>query len=158
MSSVIEERIKQLGFEIPEIAAPVAAYVPALRDGAYVYTAGQLPFVAGALPVSGKVGEKAGQVSAEQAAELARTCALNALAAVRGVVGDLDKIERVVKVTAFVASDPDFTGQPAVANGASVFLGQVFGDSGIHVRSAVGVPVLPLDAPVEIEFTFKVQE
>lgn len=156
--SVIEDRLRELGYEVPEVAAAVAAYVPALRDGNYVYTAGQLPFVDGQLPTSGKVGEGEGLVSPEEAEGLARLCALNALAAARGVLGSLDKITQVVKVTAFVASDPSFTGQPAVANGASLFLGRVFGDLGIHVRSAVGVAVLPLDAPVEIEFVFKVEE
>ena len=158
MSSVIEERIHELGFEIPEIVAAVAAYVPAVRDGDYVYTAGQLPISNGSLVATGKVGEGDGLVSPEQAAELAELCALNALAAVRGVLGSLDKIEQVVKVTAFVASDPNFTGQPAVANGASVFLGKVFADQGIHARSAVGVAVLPLDAPVEVEFIFRVRD
>lgn len=153
--SVIEDRIRELGFEIPEVAAPVAAYVPAIRRGNLVYTAGQLPFVAGQLPATGKVGA---EVSAETAEELARLCALNGLAAARGVLGSLDTISQVVKVTAFVASDPSFTGQPAVANGASMFLGKVFGDSGIHVRSAVGVSVLPLDSPVEVEFIFEVAE
>lgn len=158
MVSVIEERLAELGYEVPEVAAAVAAYVPALRDGDYVYTAGQLPFVNGSLPETGKVGVGDGLVSPERAEELAQLCALNALAAARGVIGSLDKISQVVKVTAFVASDPSFTGQPAVANGASVFLGKVFGDLGIHVRSAVGVAVLPLDAPVEVEFVFKVTE
>lgn len=152
---VIEDRLRELGFEVPEVAAPVAAYVPALRRGNIVYTSGQLPFVNGELPVTGKVGA---EVSAAQAEELARQCALNGLAAARGLLGDLDKIVRVVKVTAFVASDPSFTAQPTVANGASVFLGRVFGDEGIHVRSAVGVSVLPLDAPVEVEFTFEVAD
>ncbi|MFC5338009.1 RidA family protein [Leucobacter denitrificans] len=158
MATVIEDRVRELGFEIPEVAAAVAAYVPALRDGNYVYTSGQLPFVDGGLPAVGKVGEGEGLVDPETAAELAQTCALNALAAVRGLVGSLDKVEQVVKVNAFVASDPSFTGQPTVANGASVFLGKVFGDSGIHARSAVGVAVLPLDAPVEIEFVFRVRD
>ena len=153
--SVIEDRLRELGFDVPEVAAPVAAYVPALRRGNLVYTSGQLPFVDGALPVTGKVGA---EVTAEQAEDLARQCALNGLAAAKGLLGTLDHIVRVVKVTAFVASDPTFTGQPAVANGASVFLGRVFGDAGIHVRSAVGVSVLPLDAPVEIEFTFEVSD
>lgn len=153
--SVIEDRIRELGFEIPEVAAPVAAYVPALKRGNLVYTAGQLPFVSGQLPATGKVGA---EVTAETAEELARLCALNGLAAARGVLGTLDHITQVVKVTAFVASDPSFTGQPAVANGASMFLGRVFGDSGIHVRSAVGVSVLPLDSPVEVEFVFEVAE
>lgn len=155
---VIEDRIRELGFEVPEVAAPVAAYVPAVRDGNYVYTSGQLPFVNGQLPVSGKVGVGEGFVSPEQAEELAMFAALNGLAAARGILGSLDKIEQVVKVTAYVASDPSFTGQPGVANGASVFLGKVFGDLGIHVRSAVGVPVLPLDSPVEIEFMFRVRD
>ncbi|KTR85867.1 RidA family protein [Leucobacter chromiiresistens] len=158
MSSVIEDRLRELGHEVPEVPAAVAAYVPALRDGDYVYTAGQLPFVNGALPETGKVGAGDGLVSPERAEELAQLCALNALAAARGVIGSLDKISQVVKVTAFIASDPSFTGQPAVANGASMFLGRVFGDLGIHVRSAVGVAVLPLDAPVEIEFVFKIEE
>lgn len=155
---IIEQRIKDLGFDIPEVAAPVAAYVPAVRNGNLVYTSGQLPFVNGELPTTGKVGAGPGNVSPEEAEELARICALNGLAAVRGVTGSLDKIKQVVKVTAFVASDVAFTGQPGVANGASVFLGKVFGDSGIHVRSAVGVPVLPLDAPVEIEFVFEIDD
>ena len=158
MSSVIEDRLSELGLVVPEVPAAVAAYVPALRDGNYVYTAGQLPFVEGTLPETGKVGVGEGFVSPERAEELAQLCALNALAAVRGVVGSLDRIAQVVKVTAFVASDPSFTGQPAVANGASMFLGRVFGDLGIHVRSAVGVAVLPLDAPVEIEFVFKIED
>lgn len=158
MSSVIDERIAELGYVIPEVAAPVAAYVPAVREGNYVYTSGQLPFVNGELPVTGKVGDGEGLVSLEDAEEMARLCALNGLAAARGLLGSLEKITQIVKVTAFVASDPTFTGQPAVANGASVFLGRVFGDMGIHVRSAVGVAVLPLDAPVEIEFMFKVTD
>lgn len=155
--SIIEDRLRELGYEVPEVAAPVAAYVPALRRGNLVYTSGQLPFVEGALPAVGKVGVGEGLVSPEIAEELARQCALNGLAAARGILGSLDKVTQVVKVTAFVASDPSFTGQPTVANGASVFLGRVFGDTGIHVRSAVGVAVLPLDAPVEIEFVFEVE-
>ena len=156
--SAIEQRIQELGFEVPEVAAPVAAYVPAQRIGNLVYTSGQLPVEKGEVRYTGKVGEGEGLVTPEQAEELARVCALNGLAAARGVLGSLDKITQVVKVTAFVASDPAFTGQPAVANGASVFLGQVFGDAGIHVRSAVGVAALPLDVPVEIEFVFEVAE
>lgn len=155
--TVIESRINELGYEIPEVAAPVAAYAAAIKNGSYVYTAGQLPFVNGSLPETGKVGEGEGLVSPERAEELAAICTLNALAAARGVLGSLDKITRVVKVTAFVASDPSFFGQPGVANGASVLLGKIFGDSGIHVRSAVGVAVLPLDSPVEIEFVFEVE-
>lgn len=156
--SVIENRLRELGYEVPEVAAPVAAYVPALRQGKHVYTSGQLPFVDGQLPLTGKVGEGEGLVSPAEAEDLARLCALNALAAARGVLGSLDAITQVMKVTVFVASDPSFTGQPGVANGASVFLGKVFGDLGIHVRSAVGVAVLPLDAPVEAEFTFQVEK
>ena len=152
---VIEDRIAELGFEVPEVAAPLAAYVPAIRRGNLVYTSGQLPFVNGELPRTGKVGA---EVTPEQAEDLARQCALNGLAAARGVLGSLDKITHVLKVTGFVASDPSFTGQPQVVNGASVFLGRVFGDSGIHVRSAVGVAVLPVDSPVEIEFVFEVSD
>lgn len=158
MASVIEERLSELGYTVPEVPAAVAAYVPALRDGNHVYTSGQLPFVNGALPATGKVGEGDGLVSPAKAEELAEICALNALAAARGVIGSLDKIAQVVKVTAFVASDPAFTGQPQVANGASMFLGRVFGDLGIHSRSAVGVAVLPLDAPVEVEFVFRIED
>lgn len=156
--SIIEERIRELGYEVPEIAAPVAAYVPAVQQGRLVYTSGQLPFVDGQLPLTGKVGNGDGLVDPAEAEKLALLAALNGLAAARGILGSLDKITQVVKVTAFVSSDPSFTGQPGVANGASLFLGKVFGDSGIHVRSAVGVPVLPLDSPVEIEFVFEVAE
>lgn len=156
--SVIEDRIRELGLEIPAVPAAVAAYVPAVRDGNHVFTSGQLPSVNGAIPATGKVGEGEGLVAPERAAELAEICAMNAIAALRGVVGDLDKVEQVVKVTAFIASDPSFTGQPVVANGASVLLGKIFGDAGIHSRSAVGVAVLPLDAPVEIEFLFRVRD
>ena len=151
--SVIEDRLRELGYEVPEVAAPVAAYVPALRRGNLVYTSGQLPFVDGALPKTGKVGA---EVSAEEAEELARQCALNGLAAVASVVGDLSAVKRVVKVVVFVASEADFSGQPAVANGASELLGQVFGDAGIHARSAVGVSVLPLNAPVKVELVVEV--
>lgn len=153
--SAIETRLSELGLTVPEVAAPVAAYVPALRRGELIYTSGQLPFVNGELPETGKVGA---EVSAERAEELAQLCALNGLAAARGLLGSLDKITRVVKVMAFVASDPSFTGQSGVANGASVFLGKLFRDAGIHVRSAVGVAVLPLNSPVEIEFVFEAAE
>jgi enamine deaminase RidA (YjgF/YER057c/UK114 family) len=146
-------RLTELGIELPPVVAPLAAYVPAVRTGALVYTAGQLPFVGGDLPATGKVG---GEVSPEQAAELARTCALNGLAAVHALVG-LDSVVRVVKVVGFVASTPDFTGQPVVINGASELLGQVFGDAGAHARSAVGVAALPRDAPVEVELIVQVQ-
>ncbi|MFC4222805.1 RidA family protein [Lysinibacter cavernae] len=155
--SAIEARLAELGYELPEVAAPVAAYVPAIRTGNYVYTSGQLPFVSGALPATGKVGDGAGLVSAEAAQEHAKLCALNGLAAAKSIIGDLDNIVRVVKVVGFVASDPAFTGQPGVINGTSVFLGEVFGDAGVHARSAVGVSVLPLDSPVEVEFVFEVR-
>ncbi len=151
MSGQVLGRLAALGVELPEVAAPVAAYVPAVRTGAYVHTSGQLPFVGGALPVSGKVGTGPGQVSPETAHDLARTAALNAVAAVASLVGDLDRVVRVVKVVGFVASDPAFTGQPGVINGASTLLQEVFGDAGVHARSAVGVAVLPLDSPVEVE-------
>ncbi|MCH8626389.1 RidA family protein [Arsenicicoccus piscis] len=144
----VEDRLAELGLTLPPVVAPVAAYVPALLDGRRVYTSGQLPMVGGALQVTGKVGS---DVTPETAKELAATCALNALAAVKSVVGDLDRVAQVVKVVGFVASDPSFTGQPSVINGASELLGEVFGDRGRHARSAVGVAVLPLDAPVELE-------
>jgi enamine deaminase RidA (YjgF/YER057c/UK114 family) len=146
--SVIEARLAELGLVLPEIAAPAGAYIPAVVSGNLVFTAGQLPFIAGALPATGKVGAA---VSAEDAKTYAATSALNALAAVKGVIGSLDRVTRVVKVVGFVASDPDFSGQPGVINGASELLGQVFGDLGVHSRSAVGVAVLPLDSPVEVE-------
>ncbi|MEU8776240.1 RidA family protein [Streptomyces sp. NPDC048606] len=148
MSGVVEARLAELGLTLPEVVPPLATYQPAVRSGAYVYTAGQLPMVQGKLPLTGKVGA---EVSAEQAKELAATCALNALAAVKSLVGDLDRIARVVKVVGFVASAPDFTAQPGVLNGASELLGAVLGEKGVHARSAVGVAVLPLDAPVEVE-------
>jgi enamine deaminase RidA (YjgF/YER057c/UK114 family) len=149
--SAVEERLAGLGLSVPEVAAPVAAYVPAVVSGNYVYTSGQLPFVKGELPAVGKVGDGAGLVGAEEAKKLAATAAVNALAAVKSVIGDLDRITRIVKVVGFVASDPAFTGQPGVINGASELLGQVLGDAGAHARSAVGVAVLPLDSPVEVE-------
>jgi enamine deaminase RidA (YjgF/YER057c/UK114 family) len=147
----VEQRLAELGIELPAVAAPVAAYVPAVVDGDRVWTSGQLPFVAGELPATGKVGDGPGLVPPEDAAHLARVAALNALAAIRSVIGDLDRVTRIVKVVGFVASDPSFTGQPAVVNGASHLLGEVFGPAGAHARSAVGVASLPLDAPVEIE-------
>lgn len=147
-AGAVEAKLAELGLTLPEVVPPLATYQPAVRSGSYVFTAGQLPMVKGSLPLTGKVGA---EVSAEQAKELAATCALNALAAVKSIIGDLDKIARVVKVVGFVASAPDFTGQPGVLNGASELLGAVLGDKGVHARSAVGVMVLPLDAPVEIE-------
>ena len=151
MGGRVEARLAELGLAIPEVVPPVAAYVPAVLDGNHVWTSGQLPVVDGALAATGKVGDGAGLVAPADAAALARQCALNALAAVRSVIGDLDRVDRVVKVVGFVASDPSFTGQPAVINGASEVLGAIFGDRGTHARSAVGVAVLPLDAPVEVE-------
>ncbi|REJ05916.1 RidA family protein [Microbacterium bovistercoris] len=144
-------RLAELGIELPAVAAPVAAYVPATVHGDVVYTSGQLPFESGALPATGKVG--AG-VEAEDAKGYARICALNALAAAADAAGGVDRIVGVLRLGAFVASDPSFTGQPAVANGASEVLGEIFGDAGKHVRAAVGVPVLPLDSPVEVEVAF----
>ncbi|MEV0846412.1 RidA family protein [Streptomyces sp. NPDC049954] len=146
--SAVEQRLADLGLNLPGVVPPLAAYQPAVRSGVYVYTAGQLPMVDGALPTIGKVGA---EVTAEEAKELARVCALNALAAVKSVAGDLDLVARIVKVTGYVASASDFTGQPAVLNGASELLAEVFGDKGVHARSAVGVAVLPMDAPVEVE-------
>ncbi len=145
-------RLAELGIELPTVAKPLAAYVPAVRTGNLVYTAGQLPLVSGNLVSSGKVG---GEVSAEEGRALARVCALNALAAVDALVG-IDAVTRVVKVVGFVASAPGFTGQPGVINGASELFGEVFGDAGAHARSAVGVAELPLDAPVEVEVIVEV--
>lgn len=150
--SKLDERLAELGIVIPELAKPVAAYAPAVVSGNLVYTSGQLPFVGGVLPATGKVGA---EVDAEAAAALARNCVLNGLAAAHSVIGSLDRITRVVKVVGFVASDPSFTGQPGVINGASTLLGEIFGDAGQHARSAVGVAVLPLDSPVEVEFVFE---
>ncbi|MCU1407388.1 MAG: LysR family transcriptional regulator [Glaciihabitans sp.] len=155
-SPIVEARLAELGLALPGIAAPVAAYIPAVVTGNLVFTSGQLPFVNGALPTSGKVGtDGAGSVSPEDAKALAATCVLNGLAAAQGVIGSLDRITRVVKVVGFVASDPSFTGQPGVINGASELLGEIFGEAGKHARSAVGLTVLPLDSPVEIEFVFE---
>ncbi|MBL1093532.1 RidA family protein [Streptomyces sp. NPDC001739] len=153
--SAAEDKIAALGLKLPDVVPPLAVYQPAVRSGSYVFSSGQLPMVGGALPVTGKVGA---EVSAERAQELAATCALNALAAVKSVIGDLDKIRRVVKVVGFVASAPDFTGQPGVLNGASELLGEILGDKGVHARSAVGVAVLPLDAPVEVEIQVEVAD
>ena len=151
--STPEERLSELGLVVPEVAKPVAAYVPAVRSGSHVFTSGQLPMRSGELMFTGKVG---GEVTAEEAYECARQCALNALAAVRAEVGELSAVKRIVKVVVFIASTPDFTGQPGVANGVSELLGEVFGDAGIHARSAVGVTVLPLDSPVEVELLVEV--
>ena len=150
-----EQRLAALGLTLPVVTPPLAAYVPAVRSGNLVYTAGQVPLVEGQLLATGKVGA---QVGAHEAAALARTCALNALAAVVSVTGRLDAIKRIVKVTVFVASAPDFTGQPQVGNGASELLLEVFGEAGQHARSAVGMAVLPLDAPVEVELIAEVRD
>jgi enamine deaminase RidA (YjgF/YER057c/UK114 family) len=147
------ERLKELGIELPGVAAPLAAYVPAVKSGKHVYTSGQLPFVDGALAATGKVGA---EISPEEAKGHARTSALNALAAVHALVG-IDNVARIVKVVGFVASAEGFTGQPAVVNGASELLGEVFGDAGIHARSAVGVAELPIGSPVEVELIVEVQ-
>ncbi|MEV4454803.1 RidA family protein [Microbispora sp. NPDC004025] len=149
-----EERLAELGLTLPEVVPPLAAYVPAVRTGDHVYTSGQLPLVKGELGVTGKVGA---EVSAEEAKEQARICAVNALAAIKSLVGDLSQVVRIVKVVGFVASAPGFTGQPQVVNGASELLGEVFGEAGRHARSAVGVAVLPLDAPVEVEVIAEVR-
>ena len=153
--SSVEQRIAALGLTVPEVAAPVAAYVPAVVTGSYVFTSGQLPFVDGKLPRTGKVGA---EISQDDAAELAQLCALNAIAAVKSVIGDLDRVVRVVKVVGFVASAPDFTGQPFVMNGASKLLGEAFGDAGVHARSAVGVAVLSMDSPVEVELVVEISK
>ncbi|ROQ55952.1 enamine deaminase RidA (YjgF/YER057c/UK114 family) [Rathayibacter sp. PhB152] len=145
---MIAERLAELGIELPAVAVPAGAYIPAVGEGNLVFTAGQIPFVDGALPATGKVG--AG-VDPEVAKDLARVCALNALAAIADVIGSLDRVTRIVKVTGFVASAPGFNGQPGVINGASEVLGEIFGEAGRHARSAVGVAELPLDAPVEVE-------
>ncbi|MBE7363743.1 RidA family protein [Corynebacterium aurimucosum] len=147
-------RLEELGVELPSVAVPLASYIPATRVGNQVWTSGQLPVVGGELPASGKVGA---EVSLDKAQELARVAVLNALAAIDGLVG-LDHVTRVVKVVGFVASDPSFTEQAAVINGASDFIGEVFGDAGIHARSAVGVAVLPKDSPVEIEVIVEIAE
>ena len=147
------ERLAELGITLPAVAKPLAAYVPAVRTGALVYTSGQLPLQAGDLTHIGKVGA---EVTPEQAKVAARTCALNALAAVDALVG-IDAVIRIVKVVGFVASAPGFSGQPGVVNGASEVLGELFGDAGAHARSAVGVSELPLDAPVEVELIVEVR-
>jgi enamine deaminase RidA (YjgF/YER057c/UK114 family) len=149
------ERLAALGLTLPPVAAPVAAYVPALRTGAFVYVSGQVPVADGKLLATGKVGDA---VSAAEAAGLARACALNAIAAAAGAAGGLDEIRRIVKVTGFVASAPGFNGQPQVINGASELLIEVFGEDGRHARSAVGVAELPLDAPVEVELIAEVRD
>ncbi|MCP2637535.1 RidA family protein [Microbacterium sp. HD4P20] len=150
----VTERLAELGIRLPDVVPPVAAYVPAKAHGDLVYTAGQLPMVSGSLPATGKVGDGEGLVPASDAKDYARLCALNAIAAAAAAAGGVDRLTGVLKVTGFVASVSDFTGQPGVINGASDVLGEIFGDAGRHARSAVGVPVLPLDAPVEVEVVF----
>ena len=152
------DRLAQMGLELPAAPKPVGAYVAAVRTGSLVWTSGQLPLVGSALPASGKVGLAPGLVSPAEATGLARICVLNAVAAVAAEAGGIDRIRRVVKLVGFVASDPSFTGQPAVVNGASELLKEIFGEAGAHARSAVGVAALPLDAPVEIELVVEVAE
>ncbi|MBV9207464.1 MAG: RidA family protein [Actinobacteria bacterium] len=149
------ERLAALGLTLPPVTAPVAAYVPAVRTGAFVYVSGQLPVADGKLTATGKVG---GEVSAGDAAGMARACALNALAAAAAAAGGLDAIRRIVKVTGFVASAPGFAGQPQVINGASELLIEVFGEDGRHARSAIGVAELPLNAPVEVELIAEIRD
>jgi len=148
-------RLIEMGLALPEVAAPLASYIPAQRSGNMVYTSGQLPLVDGELIATGKVGA---DVDQETAIECARVCALNALAAIVSVVGDIDRVTQVVKVVGFVASAPDFTGQPAVINGTSDLLGEIFGEAGVHARSAVGVAALPKDAPVEVEMIVEISD
>ncbi len=149
--SQVEDRLEELGFTVPPLVAPVAAYTPAKQDGRRIYVSGQVPFVDGAPAATGKVGNGGGNVSPERARECAQICALNAIAAIKSVVGDLDRVTSVVKVVGFVASKSSFTGQPQVVNGASELFAAAFGEAGVHARSAVGVVALPLNVPVEIE-------
>lgn len=151
--SAVEDRLAAAGLEVPEVAPPVAVYVPAVRSGNHVYTSGQLPLRAGELLATGKVGA---EVDAETAYSCAQQCGLNAIAAVKAELGDLDLVKRVVKVGVYVASAPDFTAHPQVANGASELFGTAFGDAGVHARAAVGVAALPLDAPVELELVVEI--
>ncbi|MEZ7904907.1 MAG: RidA family protein, partial [Aquiluna sp.] len=144
--SKVEQRLSELGLTLPEVATPAGSYLPAMISGNLVFTAGQIPVIEGKLMATGKLGA---EITVEYGAEIAQRCALNALAAVKSVIGDLDRVQQVVKIVGFVSSVPEFTAQPSVINGASEFLQQVFGDAGKHARSAVGVSVLPLDAPVE---------
>jgi len=151
---MIEEKIKELGFELPEVPKPLAVYTPALQVGDMVYTSGQVPIEKGELKYSGKIGFN---LTVEEGQKAAEICALNGLSAIKGVINDLDKIEKILKVTVFVNSADGFTDQPKVANGASELLGNIFGDAGRHVRSAVGVNELPIDSAVEIEMIVKVK-
>jgi len=149
-----EAKLKELGITLPETVKPLAAYVPAVQTGEYVYTAGQIPMVAGELAYKGKIGS---DLTVEQGYEAAKICAINALSALKSVIGSLDNVERIIKVVGFVNSAPGFTMQPKVINGASEFLGEVFGEAGIHARSAVGVSELPIDSAVEVEIIVKVK-
>lgn len=151
---MFEEKLKEMGLTLPQVAKPVAAYVPAVQVEKYVYTSGQIPFVEGELKYKGRVG---GDLSDKEGYEAARVCALNCLSAIKSVAGSLDNIERIVKVTGFVNSAPGFSGQPGVINGASELLGQVFGEAGSHARAAVGVSELPLNAAVEVEMIVKLK-
>ena len=151
---MIEEKIKELGYDLPETVKPLAAYIPAIKAGEFVYTSGQVPIVSGELKYKGKVGS---DLTLEDGQKAAVVCALNGLSAIKGVVGDLNKIKQIVKITVFVNSAIGFTDQPKVANGASEFLGSVFGNAGIHARSAVGVSELPINSAVEIEMIVKVK-
>ena len=151
--SKVEEKILELGLELPKISTPIASYIPAKKVGNLVFTSGQLPMVNGELTNTGFLGK---EVSIEDANRAAQVCTLNALAAVKGVIGDLDQIKSIIRVVGYVASTPEFTKQPAVVNGASDLLLQIFGDEGKHARSAIGVSALPLNAPVEIELTVEI--
>ena len=153
--SQVEDRLHAIGLTVPPVVMPLAAYVPAMRSGIHVYTAGQLPMVEGELAAVGRLGA---EISAEEGAELAKICGLNAIAAVKSVIGDLDRVVRVVKVVGFVASTPEFTSHPAVVNGASNLFKEAFGAAGVHARSAVGVAALPLGAPVEVEMIVEVAD
>ncbi|QGU06268.1 Putative reactive intermediate deaminase TdcF [Corynebacterium occultum] len=146
------EKLQELGITLPAVATPVAAYVPAIQTGNQVWTSGQLPFINGELPATGKVGAEVDEATAQ---DLARTAALNALAAIDALVG-IDKVTRVLKLVGFVASAEDFGGQPAVINGASNLMEEIFGEAGAHARSAVGVAELPLNAPVELELIVEI--
>ena len=149
-----EAKLKEMGIELPEAPKPLAAYIPAIQAGEFVYTSGQVPLASGELKYKGKVGS---DLTEEQGYEAARLCAINCLSAIKGVIGDLDKIAQVIKVTGFVNSAPGFSSQPKVINGASEFLSQVFGDAGKHARAAVGVSELPINAAVEVEMIVKLK-
>lgn len=153
--SQVEARLNELGLSVPQVAIPVAAYVPAVRTGNYIFTSGQLPMVAGELQATGIVGKDLDEDTAAKAAEIS---ALNIIAAIKAIIGDLDKVVRIVKVVGFVASTPEFTKHPVVINGASNLLGKAFGDAGVHARSAVGVAALPLNAAVEVEAIVEVRD